>query len=576
MKKVLLILCSLILTISITVYAAGKNRMTIDIDAINFNINKNSDITSKFDNNYAIKYDDSSFKEGKDLENTMTILTKKTTYLLLGDPNKNVNDYKDYAKRKAELFDLRYAPNIPKDENGDLIETSPEYKDDIVTGINIPGMFKLLSEKSITYQHLGAIKVFKTNEYVITRTALDGVTIEWPNENEPLKIDKLETNLVLTYFYKQINNEYKLYWIMAETQDDVETYFSDIENAESNDNNLAMNSKNISEVSQFYDYSKLNALADSKIKKIYDDNVNRIVILNTYSDKSIINTGVGFFISDGIIATTWNYIEQSLLKGQFILIRDKFDNLYEMDGLVTINPDLDIAIIKLKTKIGSKVTLGDVSKMTSEDPVISISTKTGFGLTVVSGIMVSNDSTIKSLIPISSSDEGSPLFNSNGEVIGINTSKMVNSSLSVAMPSKYLSDLQSQFASTDFNSLTVVNFDKLKEQYYYKNHNKEMVANNIATNIWNKYKNIGNIDKTIVLPLLKASYYDGIVSLRYQNNIPSLIDNIKMSSSFRGKLIDDGYKMTSESPTKYIYENSKYKVIIMDQFNYLIILLARK
>jgi NAD/NADP transhydrogenase beta subunit len=35
-----------------------------------------------------------------------------------------------------------------------------------------------------------------------------------------------------------------------------------------------------------------------------------------------------------------------------------------------------------------------------------------------------------------------------------------------------------------------VSYDKLKEQYYYKNHNKEMVANNIATNIWNKYKNI--------------------------------------------------------------------------------------
>lgn len=567
-----------ILLLSTVVVSASSRRMNVDTSKISFdNSSKTISITSNFDSAYAIEYDDNELKGNTQFEETMTKLTKKTTYLLLGNSNSVVNNYTDYAKRKEELYNLRYAPDqIPKDENGNYITSSEEYKDDVVTGINIPGMFKLLSEKNITYENFGTVKVFETDEYVITRTALSGVTIEMANENEPMKLDTLKTNLVLTYFYKLKGSEYKLYWIMAETNDDVESYFTEIETAENNNETLASNSKYVAEVSDFYDYSKLKALPDSDINKIYNNNANSIVILNTYYDKSIINTGVGFFISDGIIVTTWNFVEESLMHGQFILIRDKDGKLYEYDGFVTATPELDIAVIKLKEKVSGKVSLGDVSTMAKEDPVIAISTKSGIGLSVVSGIMISNEATIKSLIPLSSTDEGSPLFNSKGEVIGINTSKSVNSSISIAMPTTYLTKLQQQFLQTDFANIKTITFDELKEKYYYSNYNKETLINSIGSKTWNKYKKIGDIENKILINLVKASYYDGVISLRYQNQVSNLISNMSMASSFRGQLIDDGYKKTYESTTKCVYESSKYKVIIMDEFNYLIVLMVKK
>ena len=52
-------------------------------------------------------------------------------------------------------------------------------------------------------------------------------------------------------------------------------------------------------------------------------------------------------INKGIVVTTWDYLNYVLLNGQFFdaIIDDK---LYEVDGIVTINKDSNIAVIKLK------------------------------------------------------------------------------------------------------------------------------------------------------------------------------------------------------------------------------------
>lgn len=576
MKKKIFVTICLLFIITVTAYAK-TSKMDVDTKNIELQLNgKTNAITSNFNKNYAIDYNSNDLYVDKKFQKQMTDLTNRTTYLLLGAPNTKNDNYVEYAKRKKELFLLRYAPLIPKTADGKLDSTSVEYKDDTATGMNIPGMLKLLSEKNINYSGHGNVKIFQTKDYTITKTALSGVTIEWPNEDNPKKIDLLKTNMILTYFYKLYNNEYKLYWIMAETNDDVESFFQGLGENEEENKSGALNSKYISELSSFYDYSKLKNIKDIDINNIYNANIGNIVLLNTYYDKSIVNTGVGFFIEDGIIATTWEFVEKSLMKGQFLIISDSSGKVYEYDGFVTATPELDIAIIKLKVKTNNKVTLDSVDNMQENDPVISISTKSGYGLSVVSGIMISKGSEIKSLIPLSSTDSGSPLFNSYGKVIGINTSKSLNSSISIAMSSKYLIELKQKLSSIDFDKINYLSFDKLKEKYYFHNFNEELVVNSLDKKIWDEYSKIGKIKTSLILKLKKASYYDGVVSLRYQNDATDFISNIKMASSFIGKLKDEGYKSTYDSNDKKIYDNGKYKVIVMNEFNSLIILLVRK
>ncbi len=571
MKKIILMMV-LFFTIVLTVNASGK-KMNIDVAKINLNRNsKVEDISSNFDSEYNIDYD-----EGKDIsfERNITEITNKITYLLLGNPNSDNGDYKEYANRKKELINIMYNPEIPKDENGDYIEDSPEYNDSLVVGINVPGMFKLLSEKNIKYKNLGTIKVLNTEEYVIVRTAVSDASIEMPNEDNPRDIDLVDTSILLTYFYKLYKNEYKLYWIMAETNDSVEDYFLNIEQEEYIDNNLVHNSKVAADLEDIYDYSKLNNLKNSKIEKIYNDNRSNIVILNTYSKQSVANTAVGFFISDGIIVTSWNYVSSSLLNGDAIVISNE-DTIYEYDGFVTVNQDLDIAVIKLKENIKRKVTFGSLDTIVKEDPVIAITTKSGVSLSTIAGIMISKDNILKNVLPLSNTDGGSPLFNTNGEVVAMNTTRMINASISEAISNKYLIELQNKFKNVEFSKIKTIGFDKLKEEYYLKKNNGEIVKNNISDTVWNEYKKIGDIENTVFLNLLKVSYYNGVVSLRYENKISNLMSGLLVSTSFKDKLLQDGYRKVSKSAIKEVYENNKYRIVIMEEFDYLIILLARK
>ena len=89
------------------------------------------------------------------------------------------------------------------------------------------------------------------------------------------------------------------------------------------------------------------------------------------------------------------------------------------------------------------------------------------------------------------------------------------------------------------------------------------------------YSKIGDIENTIALDLVKASYKDGIVSLRYINKISDFVGTMQLSDSFSSKLVEDGYKLISEGATKNVYSNNKYKVVIMSEFDYLIVVMVK-
>lgn len=572
MKKKIILATLLLSFSSITVYALTNN-FNFDTSKLSFASNsKKGNVVSNFNQNYNLTYSISN--DNEKLEEEIKNLTKRTTYLLFGDFNSKDESSEDYYKRKKEWYDLRYNPEVPKDDSNafGLDTNSQEYLDDIVSGMAIPQIFSQATELGLQYSSYGDIRVTINDNLVISSITLPNVKLKEQSKSNPMKYDYIETNFVMHYYYKKLNNKWKLYYLYGEDTDDVGEYFNEIETTESK--TMAIAPSYQSQLSKIYSFEKLDKVTEEELNNIYNSNVNNVVFLNGYYNNSVIASANGFFINNGLIVTTWNFLEKALINGQYITI--KGNNIsYEVEGIVTANPDTDVAVIKVKNSNNSSIKLGDYKATNVEDPAIIISSKSGTGAMVQTGIVISNEEYIQTSIPLSTVDEGSPLFNQSGDVIGINTSKSTNTSISIAMNSEVLKEIQNKFKSLSFDKIETISFNELKEKYYYVKYNSENIKNSIPKSKWKTYSKIGNIEDTIKLELVKASYKDGIVSLRYKNSISQYINSMQLATDFKSKLISDGYEQVVNSSSKSIYKNKKYQVIIMDEFDYLIVVMVK-
>lgn len=418
---------------------------------------------------------------------------------------------------------------------------------------------------NITYSNASVDSIVYDGNYIISSVILNNSVIN----------NQTFSNTIVYYNYKKVDNSYKIESIKIESQDKIESYLQNLEKRE-NSKKINLNNKYLSTNKLNYDYSKLNNLSKTSIENTYYKNINNIVMLNTYYNSAVISKATGFFIGNGIIATSWSYIQNSLMNGQTIIIHDINNNSYKCVGIVTMDVESDIAILKLNKEVKRSVLVGDYKKLNSGDPVIGIISKTGYGFTTITGIISNNTKDIVSVLPISKYDWGSPLFNQNSEVIGINTSKSIDSELSVASPIIYLKEIQKTLKTQKFSNIKVKTIEELKKQYFYKANNIEKVTNNIKSDIWDEYKNIGKVEESISLNLIKANYYDKVISLRYENSINNYVETMSFTTDFIINLEKQGYKKTLDTSKKIVYKKGNIKVIIMEEFNYLIIILAKE
>lgn len=572
MKKIIFSLILIIFSV-ISVYALSNN-FTINHNEFSFLENEtNKSFFNEFNDDYELT-NSIEFSES-DVEKEIEELTKKTVFLLLGRFNNTNESSEEYYKRYNEYLDLIYSPEIPKDENSytGLDENSQEFYDALFSGIKVPAIFKVFDELKVNYSSFGNIQVLIEDDVIISSIILPNVLIKEEDKSNPLEYVNVQTNITIYCFFKELNGEYKLYHLFGETYDNLDDYFTQVENDEKS-KSMQISTSYDSQLKDIYDFSKVYALTTNQLDGIYNSNSNNIVVLNSYYNNYLVASANGFFINDGLVVTTWKYIEKSLGEAQFMAIRDNNGNSYKIDGIVTVNMDTDVVVLKLKDKVNNKVVLGDYKQLNKEDPVISISSKTGVGLSLQSGIVVSTDGYINTSIPMVKSDEGSPLFNSLGQVVGMNTSNQVNTSISLAINSDILKEIQNKFNNVSFEDIKCVPFDKLKENYYVK-YNDEKVKKDIPTLKWNKYSKIGDIENTISLELVKANYKDGVVSLRYHNVFSDYLDTMSFANTFKEQLIKDGFKEKLKSSKKCIYENNKYQVVIISEFDYLIVVMNK-
>ena len=143
-------------------------------------------------------------------------------------------------------------------------------------------------------------------------------------------------------------------------------------------------------------------------------------------ERKATSLGSGFIIDKSGIVITNNHVIQN---GEDILVKVG-DKEYKAKVLGA-DPYSDIAVLKINSKSEfSTVSFGDSSKARVGDWVVAIGNPFGLGGTVTAGIISARnrdinltryDDFIQTDASINQGNSGGPLFNLNGDVIGINT-----------------------------------------------------------------------------------------------------------------------------------------------------------
>ncbi len=169
--------------------------------------------------------------------------------------------------------------------------------------------------------------------------------------------------------------------------------------------------------------------------------------------------GSGFVLGDGYILTNYHVVEEA----DEIVVR--FSDRRELDAeLVGSDPRSDLALLRVDAKNLPNVRLGDSEKLKVGEWVLAIGSPFGFDYSVTAGIVSAkgrslptelNENYVPYLqtdVAINPGNSGGPLFNLDGEVVGINSQIYSNSGgfmgVSFAIPINVAMEVVNQLKET--------------------------------------------------------------------------------------------------------------------------------
>lgn len=542
MKKIVFYVIFIFCFSLVNIYADSS--FSIDTTKIlNNDLNKASRINKDINNKLSFDFKDIT----EDNEHQKLIdLSKKITYLLLYY-NKNETP-EDYYKRYKTYMNMMY-------KSADKITTTNlEYN-------NLTTNFKNLEQLKIKYNFIETIEIDKHDDGYLSKVTIKNIS--FVNNDIEKKGD-----LNLYYYLKKQDNEYKIYYLTYETSLEVLNYLYDLRK---NEKEYSVISSYNSKLKEFDKYKNITYIDENISNRIAANNIDNMVVLSSYYDGSLIKQANGFFITKDLIMTTWSFLEDSLINAQNLIVSNTNGSLYDIDSIIQIVDEKNIAIIKLKTTNHSFVTLEN--NYQSNTKAIIMTSFSGTGLTVIPSFITNINEEICLFGPVMANSEGSPIFNSSGKVIGMVNSDNYNSSLINAISSETLSIIYSKLNTTNISGIS---FEDLKAKYYYTSIYEEAKSNNIPSKKWLQYSKIGNIENTIKLELIKASYKDEIVALKYYNSSFKYINSIYFANDFIDNLGNDEFVQVYKDNNKYIYENLNYKIIIFSDYEYLFVVMVKK
>jgi S1-C subfamily serine protease len=150
------------------------------------------------------------------------------------------------------------------------------------------------------------------------------------------------------------------------------------------------------------------------------------------------SSGTGFIVgSTGVFVTNFHVIEHA----QEVTVKLKDGREFKVSGSVELNRDLDLAVLKIDAQNLVTVPLGNSDAMRVGQRVLAIGNPMGLEQTISDGLIsaIRGDTPDEKLFqitaPISPGSSGGPLFNLNGEVIGITVAQLTEGqNLNFAIP----------------------------------------------------------------------------------------------------------------------------------------------
>ncbi|MDD2483351.1 MAG: trypsin-like peptidase domain-containing protein [Candidatus Shapirobacteria bacterium] len=196
---------------------------------------------------------------------------------------------------------------------------------------------------------------------------------------------------------------------------------------------------------------------ESVVTKVVEESTPSVVTIRTEQD-----VGTGFIISsDGLIVTNKHVVADVTVSYKVVIGKDEVvevKNIYR-------DPLNDLAIIKIEKTNLNMVNLGDSDKLKVGQSVIAIGTALGeFRSTVTTGVISGLgrgitagavgeteklDNVIQTDAAINPGNSGGPLFNSSGEVIGVNVAvSQSGQNIGFALPINLIKESIAYFRKT--------------------------------------------------------------------------------------------------------------------------------
>lgn len=191
----------------------------------------------------------------------------------------------------------------------------------------------------------------------------------------------------------------------------------------------------------------------AKIKKA----MPAVVSLVGSNKKVFPNSATGFFIDEkGTCVTNYHVIDEM----DFVQIVTSWGQVYKPDSVLIRNKKLDLAVFSVKNPEGEKFPFVELSEKKVEigEPVFNIGNPQRCNWTVSTGIIsakrlkdpyvVAGKEMLQTNAACSEGSSGSPLFNSNGKVIGVlNKKETTAEAICYAIPVSYLKGLSNDSVS---------------------------------------------------------------------------------------------------------------------------------
>src|SRR4030066_757002 len=155
--------------------------------------------------------------------------------------------------------------------------------------------------------------------------------------------------------------------------------------------------------------------------QLFEKNKDGVLSLFVYGgNKELIAKGVGFGLAEDVVVTSYHLISQAE-EVEGVNVKGK---KMKLEGLITVDRNLDIALLKLKGKVGV-LALGNSDELLPGSSLVGLGANESGEITIAEGTvrnvhkLADSQSVIESSISISEGYNGGPLLDVGGKAVGL-------------------------------------------------------------------------------------------------------------------------------------------------------------